>query len=335
MIKNLLRAVLGISLVIPVNLLAQRAELRPASPIILPGVSDSNSPAHWMNGSMSIYQSIELPLISTTDSSGTFRARSVVLNTHEHYPLWIESTWVDDTGAIYAWYHTEVGACGTLVAPKIGALISNDGGRSFTDLGVIMESGYWPDCNAQNGYFAGGNGDFTVLLDSAQEYFYFYFTNYSGPLYSQGVAVARMAFADRGNPAGHVWKFFQGTWQEPGRFGRSTAILPARESWTSAYTDSFWGPSLHWNIFLNQYVMLLSRSCCESGFPSEGIYISFNPDLGDPTGWTPPEKILGADQAGWYPQVIGIEQDGTDKVAGEVARFFMKGESYWELVFSK
>jgi hypothetical protein len=196
-----------------------------------------------------------------------------------------------------------------------------------------MESAYWPDCSAQNGYFAGGNGDFTVLLDSSRQYFYFYFTNYSGPLYSQGVAVARMAFADRANPSGKVWKFFRGDWREPGLFGRDTAILPAFDSWSSASTDSFWGPSLHWNTSLNQYVMLLNRSCCEPGFPSEGTYISFNPDLGDPNGWTPPEKILDADQSGWYPQVIGVEPEATDKVAGGNARLFIKGESYWEIVF--
>jgi hypothetical protein len=258
-----------------------------------------------------------------------------MLNTFEHYPLWIESTWVDDTGKLYAWYHTEPPECGFLAAPKIGQLISNDGGRSFTDVGIIMESAYWPDCNSQNGYFGGGNGDFTVLLDSSREYFYFYFTNYSGPLYTQGVAVARMAFADRTNPVGKVWKYFQGEWKEPGLFGRNTAILPAIESWTSPHTDSFWGASLHWNTFLNQFVMLLNRSCCEPGFPSEGIYVSFNPDLGDPTGWTPPAKILDGSQADWYPQVIGIEPGGTDSVAGEVARFFMKGESHWEIVFSR
>jgi hypothetical protein len=196
--KHLLAIAACILLMMPAKLPAQRTEIRPASPIILPGMSDSNSPVHWMNGNMSIIQSLELPLLSVdTTGRGTFKARTIVLNTYEHYPLWIESTWMDDTGVLYAWYHTEVGACNNLVTPKIGALVSNDGGYSFTDLGLIVESAYWPDCGAQNGYFAGGNGDFTVLLDSSRQYFYFYFTNYSGPLYSQGVAVARMAFADQ------------------------------------------------------------------------------------------------------------------------------------------
>jgi len=319
-----------------ISLFGQRAEVRPAYPIILPGLSDSNNPAHWIDGNMAIIQSFGLPMISRiSGSSGAFKARPVPLNSYTHYPLWIESTWVDDSGVVYAWYHHESSACGgDLVTPEIGALISSDGGHSFTDLGIIMESAYGPDCTSQNGYFAGGNGDFTVLLDSSREYFYFYFSNYSGPLDSQGLAVARLAFADRADPVGKAWKFFQGGWDEPGLLGRDTAILPAHESWNSAYTDSFWGPSLHWNTFLNQYVMLLNRSCCETGFPSEGIYVSFNPDLGDPGGWTLPEKILGADEADWYPQVIGLEAGMTDKLAGETTRLFIKGESRWEIVFA-
>ena len=55
-------------------------------------------------------------------------------------------------------------------------------------------------------------------------------------------------------------------------------------------TDSFWGPSVHWNKYLRTYVMLLNRSCCTSGFPQRGIYINYNPDLTDPNGWTNHEK---------------------------------------------
>ena len=156
----------------PNNLVAQRAELRPASPVILPGISDSNSPVHWTNGNMSIIQSLQLPLISIdTDGAGTFKARAIVLNTYEHYPLWIESTWTDDTGDLYAWYHTEVPACRTMATPKVGALVSHDGGYSFTDLGLIMESAYWPDCNAQNGYLP-EEMEFHGVAHSSQEYFY-------------------------------------------------------------------------------------------------------------------------------------------------------------------
>jgi hypothetical protein len=312
---------------------AQRAELRPAFTITLPGTSDSNSPVHWHDGRFMVYQSYALPLVSTgARQLDTLRARPVLLNTYAHYPLWIESTWMDDDGTLYAWYHHESWVCNPLAEPSIGALISHDGGYSFQDLGIILKSGYPRDCSARNGFFAGGHGDFTVLVDQWREHFYFYFTNYSGPPESQGIAVARMAFADRGRPAGRVWKFNQGSWSEPGLAGRVTALMPARVSWSRVETDSFWGPSLHWNTYLNQFVMLLNRACCTPGWPQEGIYVSFNTDLSNPTRWSEPVKILEGDQATWYPQVIGLRPH-TDKTAGRVARFYMSGESRFEIVF--
>ncbi len=320
-------------LTLPAIALAQRVELRRADPISLPGDSDSNSPVHWWNGRFTVFQSAGLPISSRGSwQKGVLKARAVFLTTYEHMPLWIESTWVDDDGKLYAWYHHETLVCDGLSTPKIGALVSTDGGESFHDLGIVLESGYAPDCAAQNGYFAGGHGDFTVLLDQAQQYFYFYFGNYSGPDLTQGVAVARMAFADRADPVGRVRKFYRGIWREPGLRGRVTAILPASAVWSRPDTDSFWGPSLHWNTFLNQYVMLLNRSCCEPEWPPAGIYVSFNPDLANPHGWTPPQQILRAEESGWYPQVIGLELGTTDKVAG-IARFYMGSDSHWEIVF--
>ena len=61
--------------------------------------------------------------------------------------------------------------------------------------------------------------------------------------------------------------------------------------------------------------------------------MAFSDDLGNPLGWRAPVEILGADQAGWYPQVMGLEPGGTDKEAGQVARFFMGSDSLWEIWF--
>ncbi len=188
-------------------------------------------------------------------------------------------------------------------------------------------------CNSQNGFFAGGEGDFSVIADRGHEYFYFLFTNYGGALESQGIAVARMPFASRLAPNGAVWKYYQGGWTEPGVKGRVTPVLPAATSWQDAATNSFWGPSLHWNTYLNSYVMLLNHSCCSSGFPQEGIYASYNPDLSDPGSWSAPARIL--DDTGWYPQVLGAGPDGTDTVAGRTARLYTYGHSRWQIIFTK
>jgi hypothetical protein len=222
-----------------------------------------------------------------------------------------------------------------LTTPVIGAMVSSNGGESFRDLGIILNSGYPANCEAGNGYFAGGHGDFTVLLDKEHQFFYFYFGNYSGPDASQGVAVARLAFADRADPAGHVRKFYDGAWEEPGQEGKVTAILPASVPWGQPNTDAFWGPSLHWNTFLNQYVMLLNRTCCEPRWPAEGIYVSFNGELASPYNWSLPQKILEGVDAGWYPQIIGLEPGMSDKLAGQTARFFVGSDSRFEIHFSR
>ena len=40
----------------------------------------------------------------------------------------------------------------------------------------------------------------------------------------------------------------------------------------------FWGPAIHWNTYLEQYVMLLNRAK-DDQFGQEGIYVSFSPTL--------------------------------------------------------
>ena len=76
--------------------------------------------------------------------------------------------------------------------------------------------------------------------------------------------------------------------------------------------------------------MLLNHACCWPGWPQEGVYVSFNSTLSNPTGWSAPVKIL--DTNGWYPQVLGMSRAGTDSFAGEVGRLYAGGASNWEIV---
>jgi hypothetical protein len=81
------------------------------------------------------------------------------------------------------------------------------------------------------------------------------------------------------------------------------------------------------------YVMLLNRAK-NTRYDQEGIYVSFAPRLDDPRLWSPPVKILNG--GSWYPQVISEDDGvGTDKVAGEWARFFMAGTSQYLIHFTK
>ena len=77
--------------------------------------------------------------------------------------------------------------------------------------------------------------------------------------------------------------------------------------------------------------MLLNHACCHPGWPQTGIYISYNADLSNPAGWKQPIRILK--DSGWYPQILGLGPGETDSVAGEVARLYIYGHSYREIVF--
>jgi hypothetical protein len=69
----------------------------------------------------------------------------------------------------------------------------------------------------------------------------------------------------------------------------------------------------------------------DPGWSQEGAYVTFNPDVADPRGWSRPAKIRDAGQ--YYVQVIGTARGETDKLAGRVARLFVHGRSNEEIVF--
>jgi hypothetical protein len=310
-------------------------EIRMPTPTV-----DGNSPAFWEDGVIRVYTSTGIP-ISMKGASifDLLRDGEPAVYPASHYPLWIEAVWRDDDGRVYAWYHHEPqGLCGgKLSAPQIGALVSSDHGRTFQDLGIVLSSGDPINCSARNGFFAGGHGDFSVILDRESQYFYFLFTNYGGPPQNQGVAIARMKFEDREHPLGAVTKFYQGSWNEPGIGGAVTPALPARVPWERSDTDSFWGPAVHWNTFLKRYAVVLNRACCNTNWPQEGIYIMFSLDLSDVSSWTSPAKILDAREIGfapgYYPEVFGTAPGETDSLVGQSARLFVKGVSKWQLLF--
>lgn len=320
---------------------AQSVLLYPVEKTVLPTTIDGNSPSFWSEKGFHLFTSTGNPeMISVAPSQeGPWESEHVDVSAQNHLPLWIESAWRDSDGTIFGWYHHEPGGvCSNgLTAPKIGAVVSYDNGKTITDLGIILESGETPNCDSENGFFAGGHGDFSVVPGPEGKYFYFFFTNYIGADEEQGIAMARLAFDDRFHPAGAVQKYYNGKWEEPGIGGRMTALFPADTNWQSSKADSFWGPSVHWNTELKQYVMLLNRACCDVGWPQYGIYMAFSKDLADPSTWTVPFRILeGKDiekRPGFYPQVVGMGEGETDSVAGERAKLYVHGESNWELVF--
>lgn len=315
----------------------QRFELAPVEPVTLNAIIDSNTPVFWRDGRFHIFSSAGLPMLTSGEGPLQLQeSTAVFLGPGTPDPLWIESVWKDEDETLFLWYHHEVvGLCGDkkLSMPKIGAAVSYDGGRSLTDLGFVLEDRNPVDCSAENGYFGGGHGDFSVIYNPADQHFYFFFSSYGGDVSEQGVAVARMHVDARYAPGGSVWKYHQGKWDEPGLGGWVTPVFPAKAAWQREDADSYWGPSIHWNSYLEQWVILMNRSCCVPGWPQAGVYITFNPDLSQPDLWRAPELLIAAGD--WYPQVIGSEPGESDRLAGRQARLFVRGFSDWEIVFHR
>ena len=332
----------------PVRPAPPKARLRAAALLRLPGVTqdgradvvDSNSPVHWdSSGQLHVFTSAGHPYRSTgPDLFNLSRpVERVRVSTDLNFDgrRWLEATYRDDLGGLYGWYHNEpTNVCADrdeLTAPRIGVMVSYNEGLDWGDLGLILDSPPGSlDCDTRNFYFAGGTGDFSVILDQEKKYFYFFISTYYGDVAEQGIAVARMAYEDRYDPRGKIRKWHNGKWKESGLGGRVTPIFPSAIDWERDDANSFWGPAIHYNTYLKEYVMLLNHAV-NRYWAQEGIYISFSRDLRDPTGWSQPQRILEGGE--FYPQVIGTGSGETDRLAGRVARFFLSGASRWEIVF--
>jgi hypothetical protein len=318
------------------------ARLIPAPALTIPSLTDSNSPVVWerVAGDLRLFvfasesgvtTRLEGSELSRIDGGGL-----VTFDGHPGHGVWMESIIPDVDGTWYGYYHNEWPAevCDDLTRtiPRIGAARSRDFGATWEDLGIILEaprSSY--DCASANQYFVGGVGDFSVALDRESQYLYFLFSQYANRESAQGVSAARMVWADRDAPQGRlaVWLRNQ-TWlpvRTIAQNGERSYGYPAggpiyrvAESWhQSDSVDAFWGPSVHWNTYLQQYVMLLNRAQ-DSAWTQEGIYVAFTPHLGDPGTWSIPQRLISG--GAWYPQVIGLDSGtGTDREAGERARF--------------
>lgn len=253
---------------------------------------------------------------------------------------WVEAVYTAPSGRLYMWYHNEPRGLFPghpnpfLTAPRIGQMYSDDNGLRWKDQGIVLEA---PAESAQeattNLFFGGGIGDFSVVPDPNDEYLYFFVSTYNRDIREQGVAMARMRVGDLESPVGQVFKWHNGQWNEPGLGGHVTPIFRAEGDWHAKGTRAFWGPSVHWNSHIQRYVMLMNQGI-NPEFGQGGIHLSIGDRLDDPSTWSTPIKILN--DSNWYPQVVGTgpAPEVTDRLAGRVARLFVKGVSRWEIEFT-
>src|SRR5262249_54306153 len=135
---------------------------------------DSNSPLHWDDqGNLYFFASVQYPFRSSGKSlytlSPTTQRTTIEDTIGVEGGKWLEATWRTDDGTLYGWYHNDPpNVCPytpSLTAPRIGAMVSHDEGATWKDLGIVLEAPADSlDCSTENNYFAGGNGDFSVML---------------------------------------------------------------------------------------------------------------------------------------------------------------------------
>ena len=338
---------------------APKARLVVAPRLAVPGAVDSNVSMVWdlVDGAWRLFAFPSFAGIPARLSGGALDglqgAGPLDIAGHPGHGIWFESIIPDEAGAWYGYYHHEVPAyeCGRpdRSIPRIGSARSTDQGATWQDLGILLEAPPGSAaCGSANRYVIGGVGDLSAVLSPGATDLLLYYSQYSRVPAEQGVMVARLAWADRDAPVGKMSVWNDGAWL-PARqvrpagdgvpaawdFPSGTPLVPPSEPWHDGNerVDAFWGPSIHWNTYLERYVMLVNRAKNEY-YNSEGIYVSYASDPADPRGWSRPEKILNG--GAWYPQVAGLEaSSGTDRQAGQRARFFMTGRSEHFIEFSR
>lgn len=313
--------------------------------------TDGNSPLVWIDDTVHLFFNYWVPKderaysklaigenIFNLQDQGFVTIGTDARLTHR----WFESILRMDDDVLYGFFHSEEGVpCPFYIkSPQIGVTRSVDNGRTWENLGFIIESPIEENnCDAKNGFFSNGVGDFSVLMDKNREYVYIYFANYPmiHQVEDQGVSAARIRVADLATPIGKTWRWFNGAFSEPGIGGRASALFKTWKDYNHPDPDAFWGPAIHFNTYLNKYVMLMPRT--QGGnpptdvWPTEGIYMSVTDDLTQPQSWSEPVKI--AQGGHWYPQFVGIDHNKqeTDTLVGEWARFFLEGESQYLVRF--
>jgi len=323
-------------------------EIVPAPPLVLHAPplrrTDANSPLLRQGGRPLAFVSHYLPIGHTYRRTGQcgpwpdgpLDAVRLLDDRTPSVGKWIQSVWRCPDGRLFGWYHAEevVPCTKPLFLPHIGALRSDDEGRSWHLIGDLLRVPYAEaDCGYRNGFLTGGYGDFCALADRPADWFYLHYSAYVPDESVQGVSVLRYPVASRDPPASlQLWR--DGRWQPKAGRQDGSPVFGVERGWRHRNPAAWWGPAVHYNRDLDQFVMLLNWTENGAGdIVQRGVFVSFNDDLADPAGWSRPRRIV--EGGSWYPQAIGLGPDDGDTSAGTEARFFMSGYSAWTIRFHR
>ncbi|HYE85509.1 MAG TPA: hypothetical protein VEA16_04100, partial [Vicinamibacterales bacterium] len=253
------------------------ARLVAASRLDLPAEIDSSNPAVWalVDGVQRLFVVSSwggVPVRASGPSIDALgRGVPVTFSSHPGHGVWMEAIVPDEAGTWYGYYHHERPAdlCGRAERqlPRIGAMRSHDHGHTWEDLGIVLDAPAGSEaCGSANRFVLGGVGDVSAALNANRTDVYLYYSQYVSDAAYQGVAVARLAWADRDAPAGKAMVWRDGAWLPATEiadggwsYPMGTPLVRSQRPFhdRSSTSDVFWGPSIHWNTFLEQYVMLL------------------------------------------------------------------------------
>jgi hypothetical protein len=275
---------------------------------------------------------------------------------NENYPSTLPYDSATGVGYIhYRWPEGLTGLQSPAAVCRIGIMKSIDGGHSWENKGIVLED-LQPRMILKpfntSKTFAGGVGDPSAVA-SGDHLFIFYgeysfpgvydSTNYDAKTEWSGqcISIASILLKDLDDPVGKVkrWdgKTFAAAYNGIGKPVASLQI-PIEQGGGAASSPNggfHWGPSVSWNTYLNQWVMLMGH-VTGSSWKGSKIFISFNPNkdltIGDNAQqWTKPKLLL--DKAGytiWYPSLQptqskeDVENRYTCLRLGQTARLFYK-----------
>jgi len=238
---------------------------------------------------------------------------------------------------------------------RIGIMKSTDGGRSWENKGIFIEDLdprliLKPHNTSET--FAGGVGDPSAVANG--DYLYLFYGEYGYPgVYNeenydrktewsgQCISVARIALKDLNDPEGKAFRWDGQGFSIPyDGIGQPVASLriPMEEGGGAASSPGggfHWGPSVHWNTYLNCWVMLMGKVVGPSWKGSQ-VFISFNKNANfiepsESQEWTKPQLLF--EKPGynlWYPSLQpqntpdDIKNKYTCLRLGKKARFFVK-----------
>ncbi len=255
------------------------------------------------------------------------------------------------------WPEGLTGAASPAAVCRIGIMKSTDAGRSWINKGVFIED-LQPRMilkpHNTSKTFAGGVGDPSAVTSG--DYLYLFYGEYGypgiydaakyNPLTEKGgqcISIARIALNDLDNPGGKA-KRWNGTSFSANADAIGSPIpaiqIPAKEGGGPASNPKsafHWGPSVSWNSYLNEWVMMMAKSEGPS-WAGGSIYISYNrhKNLGSGSNsqdWSKPVLLLNRPgHIIWYPslQPLNTAEDIAAKRTclqlGRKARLFFKDQ---------